>query len=168
MDRERESPEAPALDVTLRPYRSLSPTGFAVLMAAMGIAGCATGAAFFLIGAWPVPGFLGLDILLVYIAFRVSYRRGRAWERVTLTRETLTVERGAPGRAAMRWTFQPYWLRVELDNAKRLLLASHGRRFEIGSFLPPDERFAFAGTLQDALARVKETPYLSPSTSAIE
>jgi uncharacterized membrane protein len=144
-----------ALDVTLRPYRSLSPAGFVILMAVIGLAGFATAVAFFLIGAWPVPGFVGLDVALIYLAFRVSYRRARAWERVTLTRAALTIERGAPGRETKSFTFQPYWLRVEFDHAKRLLIASHGKRFEIGAFLHPVERREFGEVLRRALARQK-------------
>jgi uncharacterized membrane protein len=154
MDDTREH-EPAALDVTLRPYRSLSAAGFVILMAVIGLAGCATAVAFFLIGAWPVPGFIGLDVALIYLAFRVNYRRARAWERVTLTRATLTVERGAPGRETKSFTFQPYWLRVEVDHAKRLLIASHGKRFEIGAFLHPAERRKFGEALRAALAKQK-------------
>ena len=154
MDDTRQNEQA-ALDVTLRPYRSLSPAGFVILMAVIGLAGFATAVAFFLIGAWPVPGFIGLDVALIYLAFRVSYRRARAWERVTLTRATLTIERGAPGRETKSFTFQPYWLRVEIDNARRLLIASHGKRFEIGAFLHPAERREFGQALRAALAKQK-------------
>jgi len=151
MDR---APDSPALDVTLRPYRSLSPTGFLILMGVLASASCATGVAFFLIGAWPVPGFLGLDVALVYIAFRANYRRARAWERVRLTPDALTVERGAPGRETKSWSFQPYWLRVEADD-KHVTIASHGRRFELGAFLSDVERLAFAERLRGALALLK-------------
>ena len=154
MDR---APDSPTLDVTLRPFRSLSPRGFLILMGVLAAASCATGVAFFLIGAWPVPGFLGLDVALVYIAFRANYRRAKAWERVRLTPEVLTVERGAPGRETKRWSFQPYWLRVEADE-KHLTIASHGRAFELGAFLSNVERLEFAESLRTALARIKDAP----------
>jgi uncharacterized membrane protein len=160
MDDATDSPspsEPAALDVTLRPFRSLSPRGFLILMAVLVTASMATGVAFFLIGAWPVPGFLGLDVALVYIAFRANYRRARAWERVRLTPHELTVERGAPGRVTRRWSFQPYWLRVEADD-RHLAIASHGQSFELGAFLSDVERLRFAATLRAALARIKETP----------
>jgi len=144
-------------EAMLRPYRSLGPTGFLILMTVLVLASCATGVAFFLIGAWPVPGFLGLDVMLVYIAFRANYRRARAWERVRLTRATLTIERGAPGRETQSWDFQPYWLRVETDSRKRLWLASHGRSFEIGAFLHPGERARFGENLRAALSRLRQT-----------
>jgi uncharacterized membrane protein len=154
--------EPSPFDVVLQPYRSLGPIGFVVLMAAIALAGAATGTVFFLIGAWPIPGFIGLDVVLVYIAFRVNYRRARSWERVRLTRAELVIERGAPDGRVRRWTFQPYWLRVEIDEpvrpGSRLTLTSHGKRLEIGAFLPPEERLAFANSLRAALARLKEAP----------
>src|SRR5262249_45997752 len=104
-----------------------------------------------------VPGFLGLDVALVYIAFRANYRRARAWERVRLTPDALTVERGAPGRETKRWSFQPYWLRVEGDE-RHLTIASHGKTFELGAFLSDVERLRFAATLRAALAQIKGAP----------
>lgn len=68
----------PLLDLELRPHRSLSPAGFGLLMAVLGGASLASGLMFVMIGAWPVFGFLGLDVLGVYIAFRISYARRRA------------------------------------------------------------------------------------------
>ena len=54
----------------LTPHRSLSPTGFLIFMAVLGGISFVTGMVFLLAGAWPVFGFLGLDVLLVYWAFR--------------------------------------------------------------------------------------------------
>jgi uncharacterized membrane protein len=163
MDDATDSPSLPddaALDITLRPFRSLSARGFLILMTILVAASMATGVAFFLIGAWPVPGFLGLDVALVYIAFRANYRRASAWERVRLTRDALTVERGAPGRETRHWSFQPYWLRVEGDE-RHLSIASHGKSFELGAFLSDVERLRFAASLRAALQRIREAPRIS-------
>jgi uncharacterized membrane protein len=154
--------ECPALDLVYHPHRSLSPGGFLAVMAAIAIAGCATGVAFLLAGAWPVMGFMGLDIALVWYAFRLNYRRARGWERVRLTEASLTVERAGPKGEVAQFQFQPYWLRVEMDDppkpGSRLTLRTHGRAVEIGTFLGPDERLALARTLREALARQKESP----------
>ncbi len=173
MTHEDSSPAA--LDVTHRPHTSLSPLGFALFMALICAAGAATSTAFFLIGAWPVPGFMGLDIVLIYLALRASYRRARRWERVRLTHDALTVERAERDGSVQSWSFQPYWLRVEMDEpprpGSRLVLATHGTRFEIGAQLALEERAAFARKLRDALARLKDGTFVSdysPSTSNIE
>lgn len=142
-------------DAVLHPHRSLSPFGFAILMAAIAGVSFAAGLAFWLMGAWPVMGFLGLDVLLVYVAFRASYRSAREYETLRLSDEALEVRHVDPRGRVSAWRFQPYWVRVELDDddVAALALASHGHRLAIGRFLSPDERRDLAAALQDALHR---------------
>ncbi len=154
--------DAALFDAILHPYRSLSPLGFVVLMAVVCLVSFSAGIAFLLAGAWPVFGFFGLDVLLIYIAFRMSYRSGRLHETVRLTRHALTVQRVFPSGEVKSWTFQPYWLRVEMDDPprpdSRLRLASHGRSLVIGSFLTPNERLEVAEALKAALATQRARP----------
>src|SRR5262252_6679869 len=136
---------APVLfDVLLMPNRSLPPLGFALLMACVSLVSFGAGVTFYIIGAWPVIGFLGLDVALIYIAFRVSFRRMRAFETLRLTEQALVFERVSPGGARRRWSFQPYWLRVEFDepphHGSQLRLRSHGHAVTVGAFLAPPER----------------------------
>lgn len=146
-------------DAVLHPHRSLPPSGFLVLMALLSAVSFATGIAFLMLGAWPVFGFFGLDVLLVYIAFRINYRSGRVYETVTLTGSELEVNRIHPSGTTKRWTFQPYWLRIHMDDPPRydseLTLSSHGRSLVIGSFLSPDEKLDLARSLAAAVARSK-------------
>jgi len=145
------------LDAVLHPHRSLPPKGFAAVMAVLGGASLASSIGFVLHGAWPVCGFFGLDVLLVYVAFRASYRSARQHEWVRLTERDLTVERVSVRGERRRWQFEPFWLRVAFEerdeHTNRLVLASHGRSLVVGAFLAPAERRRFAGTLQGALAR---------------
>jgi len=154
------APPAPPrlhFDAVLQPYRSLSPAGFWLLMAVVSAAGLGAGTAFVLRGAWPVCGFLGLELLLIYLAFRLSYRGARCTETVRLDDRELVVRRTTPGGRVGEWRFQPYWLRVALDQPPRhdgqLTLSSHGRRLVIGAFLAPEERREVARTLRRALER---------------
>lgn len=141
----------------LTPHRSLGPRGFVVLMSAVCVVSFAAGFAFWLIGAWPVFFFFGLDVLLVYWAFRANYAAAKAWEQIEVAPGRLTVERQLPRRAPRSWTFHPYWVRVELDEHDDLVgalrLRSHGRSLEIAAFLSPGERKAFAEALREALAQ---------------
>ena len=105
-----------SFDAVLHPHRSLGPYGFLILMIALSLVSFVTGIAFLIAGAWPVFGFFGLDVLLVYVAFRASYRSGMMYETLRLTRDDFTVRRIFPSGAVKSWSFQPYWLRVELDN----------------------------------------------------
>ncbi len=119
----------------------------------------AAGIAFLLNGAWPVMGFFGLDVLLVYWAFRASYRSGRLYETVRLTRDQLVVRRVSPAGRVRTWAFQPYWLHVELSNPdehhSRLTLSSKGESVTIGSFLTAEERAELTEALQSALRRAR-------------
>jgi len=156
----RSASDAPVLfDVLLMPNRSLSPVGFALLMGAVSLVSFGAGLTFYLIGAWPIVGFLGLDVLLVYVAFRVSFRRMRAFETLRLTEAALVFERVSPAGARRCWTFQPYWLSVEFDDpphhGSQLRLRSHGRSVTVGAFLAPPERANLATTLRQALHRLK-------------
>ena len=148
----------------LRPYRSLPPKGFTVLMLALAAVSFGVSLFFVLHGAWPVSPFFGVDILLVWLAFRLSYRQARQSEELKLTEESLTVDRISIYGERRRWQFQPFWLRVrfeeEDEHTNRLVLASHGRTLVVGSFLGPEERRRVARGLTEALARWRQR--LSP------
>ncbi len=147
-------------DAVLRPYRSLSRLGFAVMMASVAAAGSLIGVGFLLAGAWPVTGFCGLEILLFYVFFRLNYRDGRAYETVRLTDAALTMRRVAPNGRAETWRVPPFWLRVSMDDPpahhSRITLASHGRSLRIGAFLTPRERLDLARALRAALAEYRQ------------
>lgn len=149
-------------EAVLQPHRSLSPAGFYGLMAAVAVVSFIAGLAFLLIGAWPVFGFFGLDVLLIYLAFRMSYRAAKLVERVQLSDSELLVWRQQPDGKVHHWRFQPYWVRVEIDEPadhhSQLRLTSHGRSLVIGSFLTFEERVELAGALRDALARHRTVP----------
>jgi uncharacterized membrane protein len=156
----RPAGDEPVLfDALLMPNRSLPPLGFALLMAAICLVSFGAGLTFYLIGAWPIVGFLGLDVLLVYVAFKLSFRRLRAFETLRLTEAALVFERVSPAGARRRWTFQPYWLSVEFDDpphhGSQLRLRSHGRSVTVGAFLAPPEREDLAAALRQALHKLK-------------
>jgi uncharacterized membrane protein len=145
------------LDTVLAPHRSLPKAGFVAVMAVFGGISFVAGIAFVLQGAWPVTGFFGLDVALVYLAFRLNYRSARRQEHIRLVSDALTVERLGVRGERWSWRFQPYWLRVTLeekaDESNRLIISSHGRSLVLGSFLGAGERRSLAALLDDALAR---------------
>jgi uncharacterized membrane protein len=145
------------LDLVLRPHRSLTPRGFRVLMTVLLGFGMIGGAVFLLLGAWPVLGFLGLDVVLVYLAFRASYAGGRVYERIRLSPAALIVDRVDRRGRHRRFELQPQWLRVEVDGAaSRLTLSSHGRSLAVAAFLPRDELDEVAEAIRLALARLRD------------
>jgi uncharacterized membrane protein len=152
--------EAPLFAVVLTPYRSLSPAGFMLVMMVLVACSFTAGLAFWLMGAWPVVGFFGLDIALVQLAFRLNYRAARVAEEISLTRDRLTVRKIAANGQSVEIGFNPYWARLEVDHQPeigliRLWIASHGRRLAIGGFLPLPERASFAAAFAAALAEAR-------------
>ena len=156
-------PEPAIFSAINTPHRSLGSTGFLVLM--LGICGVSfiSGVMFLLIGAWPVFGFLGIDVLLIYWAFRINYRAARAYEEVTVTPSELTVRKVNHRGDVREWTLNPVWVRLERVahvefGIERLFLVSQGRRLSIASCLGPDEKASFAGALSTALSEAKRGP----------
>lgn len=157
----------PSFNVILRPNASLGPWGFVWLMAFVSMVSFCVGAIFMMHGAWPVFGFFGLDVLLLYAAFRLNYRAARRYETVRLLPDCLEVTQVSPRGQHARYTFDPYWVRVELAPAKHdpetpgaLSLSSHGNSLNIGSFLAPEERVDLADALKFALAKSRAAPIL--------
>lgn len=157
-DRERQQTEA-LFSALLTPHRSLGPTGFMVLMIAVCVVSFGTGLMFYLMGAWPVLGFMGLDVALIYAAFKLNYRAAKLYETVDLTEDNLTVTRVQPSGKAQSWSFNPYWVRLNLQErigqSSELSIASHGSRLVIASFLSDPEREDFAKALGRALIEAK-------------
>jgi uncharacterized membrane protein len=157
------SSEPAIFSAVLTPNRSLSRFGFILLMTVVGTMSFVTGMVFLLAGAWPVFGFCGLDVLFLYWAFRVNYRRGKAYEQVTVTPSELKV-RQVSHRGRMReWTLNPLWVRLERVvhaefGIERLFLISHGRRLAIAACLGPQEKESFALALSAALGEAKRGP----------
>lgn len=151
--------EVSLLSLVLRPYRSLSRFGFILFMAGVVSVYVIVGGYFFAIGAWPVFGFMGVEVLLLYILFRLNYRDARVFETVDMTPSNLEIRKvDAQGRSS-RHDFKPHWLRVEIDDPpehhSQLTIASHGRSLTLGAFLTPGERVEVAGEIRDALRRLR-------------
>ncbi len=147
----------------LTPHRSLGPTGFLIFMLCIAGISFVTGVFFVMLGAWPIFGFFGLDVLLVYWAFRANYRTARAYEEVTVTATELTVRQVSHRGRVREWTLNPLWVKLdrivhEEFGVERLFLVSHGRRVPIAAFLGPAEKASFAHALGKALGEAKRGP----------
>jgi uncharacterized membrane protein len=164
MAADNAAPDEPTLfSAVLTPHRSLGRTGFVVLMCLIGGISFVAGLVFFIAGAWPVMGFFSLDVLLVYIAFKVSYRSAAAYEQVTMTPSTLTVRKVSHRGKIAEWTLNPVWVRLQREaneefGLERLFLVSHGRRLPVATFLGPAEKASFASALSAALGEARRGP----------
>ena len=147
----------------ITPHRSLSGQGFLAVMALVGGLSFIGGMFFFLLGAWPVVGFLGLDVLLVYWAFRANYRAAAAFEEVTVTPSELRVRRVSHRGEVAEWTLNPVWTQLDRETSEdfgllKLFLVSRGRRLAVAGFLSPKERESFAKALAAALGEARRGP----------
>jgi uncharacterized membrane protein len=155
--------EPAIFSAVITPSCSLGRRGFILLMATITVISLTTGLFFLAAGAWPVLGFCGLEVLLIYLALRISYRRAHAYEQVTVTPSELTVRKVTPRGRVSEWTLNPLW--VHLDRVvhaelgtERLFLVSHGRRLAVAGFLGAQEKDSFAHALSAALGEARRSP----------
>jgi Integral membrane protein len=142
----------------LRPHRSAAPRAAKTIVLIVATIWAAIALSFASLGAWPVLPFLGLEILLLWVFFRLNHRAAGACEAIALTTKALTVRRTDPWGKRSQVSFPPHWLQVNLEphpnQDNRLELRSHGRSLVIGSFLLPHEREQLALALRGALGRL--------------
>ncbi|HEY5378296.1 MAG TPA: DUF2244 domain-containing protein [Pseudolabrys sp.] len=155
--------EPTIFSATITPHRSLGQVGFLVLMIGFGGVSFCTGVAFLLMGAWPVFGFFGLDILLLYWAIKLNNRHAAAYEEITVTPSALTVRKVSHHGKAREWVLNPLWVRLDREiiedfGIARLFLVMRDKELTVANFLSPPERETFAVALGSALAEAKRGP----------
>jgi len=159
MDAKPDADDPAIFAARLSPRRSFTPAAARRLLAATFVASALFSLPFYLAGAWPIVGFLGLDVLLLWLAFRMSFRAARAYEDYRLTYLELEFARVSARGARREWRFNPVWVTLERGEsgpmAQRLSLRGGGRRVEIATFLGAGEKTAFAGDLSRALGEAK-------------
>jgi uncharacterized membrane protein len=170
----RRSATAPFSDRTderlferrLHPHRSLTPANFRLLILLVSMAAAASSIPFIVMGAWPVGGFMGLDVALIYAAFRANFRSARAYEDVVLTPFELLLAKVNAEGGRTEWRFNPAWVRLDKEEhaefgVQRLSLRSRGRSVEVAGFLGPDAKAEFASKLTRALQEARRGPRFS-------
>jgi uncharacterized membrane protein len=155
--------ELTIFSATLTPHRSLSRVGFLILMLLFGAISFVTGMLFLVVGAWPVFGFFGLDVLLLYWAFRLNYRHAEAYEQVTVTCSELKVRKVSHLGRVREWVLNPLWVKLDKTEIEefgidRLFLISRGKKLAIATFLGADEKADFARELGNALNEARRGP----------
>jgi len=151
--------ETVLFDATLKPNPAMSAFALKLVIGVVAIFNLGFGLLFVLRGAWPVTPFMGADVLLLAWALRATEIAARASEQVRLTPATLLVSRKPARGSPTDISLNPYWVRVEMDDPpesrSKLLLWSHGKCVQIGSFLAPHDRLSLARALKAALGRAR-------------
>jgi uncharacterized membrane protein len=166
-DFDPQAPQPELFSALLTPHRSLNRTGFLVLMGFLSTVSFAAGLAFLLMGAWPVFGFFGLDVLAIYWAFRVNFRDAKATEEIRVTPSELRIRRVSDRGQVVEWVLNPLWVQLEQKihaefGIEKLYLVSKGRSISIARFLGADEKASFAKALTAALQAARRGPTYNP------
>ena len=154
------------LDVRLRPHRSLTALHFRVLMLVFSLAGIVASLPFVVMGAWPVAGFMGVDVLILYVAFKANFKAARAYEDVVVTPLELFLAKVSARGLRREFRFHPAWVRLDKEEheefgIQHLSLRSRGRSVEVAGFLGPDDKARFASGLTAALNEARRGPRFS-------
>ena len=106
-----------------------------------------------LLGAWPILPFAGLEMVVLYLAFRYIDRHASDYERITIRGDDVAVE-VHEGRKVTRLEMNRSWAQVVCArDGSRLALRSHGREIEVGRHLCNAERSDMARELARELHR---------------
>ncbi len=142
------------VDLIIKPHQSLSHSGFIVVMLTVGIITLGLSIFFLYLGAWPVLGFLGLDLALLWFAFKMNSRSLKIVEKVCINdRQVMVTRESAQGKEC--WMFNSYWLNVSIKYEARgkghIQLSSHGFSINIARYLTINERHGLAEKIRSAL-----------------
>ncbi len=152
----------------LRPHRSLSSSQLRLIIGLVAFSGLFAAIPFLVMGFWPVAGFYGLDIALLYWAFWYNLKEARAFEEIKLHALELQLRKVDPRGQEARWSFTPIWTRLESDTGhdeeiRRLLLVSRGVKVPIAESLSLEERQDFRQCLSSALQEARKGPLFKNS-----
>ncbi|MGZ6027428.1 MAG: DUF2244 domain-containing protein [Caulobacteraceae bacterium] len=143
------------LDALIAPARSLPVKGFVILIGLLLVVNILVGTMFVLMGAWPAPIFLGLDVAGVSLAFWLSYRQVRSGERVQVTADQVRVLHERGDASSTVWSSPTAFTRVALEetgrHGKQVRLRLSNRRHTIGLALGPRERAGLADQVEAAI-----------------
>ena len=148
------------LDVSSHPHRSMGAAGLRYLLWLILGLNLVGSCVFISLGAWPVAGFMGLDVLGVWLALTISNAQTLAFERIIIAQGRTTIERVDRHGRRKLWEFQTYWVNATVDgeeDEERVALSCRGHTVEVGVHLPIFERRAFANMLLSALYRAKHS-----------
>ena len=152
---------------TLKPHRSLSRQGLNRLLTLLSLFGIVVSVPFYLMGAWPVVGFFGLDVLVLFIAFSANMRAARAYEQVDVTHVELSLQKVTARGQSRTWRFNPSWTRIETETheefgTQKIAIVQGRQSVEVGSFLGADGKDDFARSFKRALGEARRGRIYNP------
>jgi uncharacterized membrane protein len=150
----------PLFAATLTPHRSLTPNGKRLVIGLVAALALVPGVVFYVAGAWPVIGFLGLDVLAIWAAMTISMRGGKAYEVLTLWPSTLELKKVDADGDAETVGFTPAGVRFLIDRdynerVTALWLRDGARKVPLGAFLSAEEKLSLSKVFGTALRKAR-------------
>ena len=143
------------IKLRLEPSKSLRPEGASLILVILGGFGLVISGSFMVFGAWPVFGFMALDVLLIYIAFQAQYRRSNRGQEITISNDKIEIKYFKGGVCVKTILLNKYWAKLEQFNCfnrrSKLMFSSHGKFSEIGEFLSLKEKQKLVADLKPLL-----------------
>ncbi|WP_423065674.1 DUF2244 domain-containing protein [Devosia sp. CN2-171] len=134
--------------------------GFRAVIVMVAVLATIPGIIFFSMGAWPIVGFMGLDVGLIAWALLAHQRDGKRYEQVTLWPDQLELKQvDGTGKETLT-RFNPFYVKLVIDRdfnerTTGLHLRTGERDIEVGTFLNTDEKSSFAKAFGTALKRAR-------------
>ncbi len=150
----------PLFAATLTPHRSLTPNGKRIVVGLVAALALVPGLIFYVAGAWPVVGFMGLDVLAIWAALTISMRAGKAYEVLTLWPGSLELRKVDAKGAEQVLTFAPAHVRFVIDRdynerVTALWLKEDGRKEPLGPFLSAEDKLSLSKVFGTALRKAR-------------
>ena len=153
-------------EAAIAPHRSLSRRGTKIVIGFFCTMSVVTGVRFWLIGAWPVAGFIGIELGLAAFLLWLHQRSGRQMEWLLLSSNQMRVVRRDPDGKRRQTQLPTGWLRVELEErpgrVPGLLLCAPGRRVEVARALGDEAKRDLAQALADAVHAARNPRFDNP------
>tara|TARA_B100001059_G_scaffold235898_1_gene283598 strand:+ start:203 stop:676 length:474 start_codon:yes stop_codon:yes gene_type:complete len=147
------------LDIKIYRNQSLTTRGLYILMFFITIPASYIGISFYVLGAWPVLGFMGFEILLIYIAFKILFYKNKFYEHIILDNEKLNILFKKKNKIIKKIELEPTWVQVKIEkiyeNEDTLIVSSHGKKIILANYLIPEERLKLAGKIKSGLREWK-------------
>jgi uncharacterized membrane protein len=157
-------------EAEVTPHRSMSARGLRLVIGAVCLVSVCSTTVFWRLGAWPVAGFNGGEILLAMILLRTHAKSARQRERLLLSSRALRIVRTDSAGRCSESSMAPGWLNVMLQErpgrAPGLYLLARGQRIEVGSALGEPEKRDLAEALAAAVHRLKNPVFDNPQLRA--
>ena len=120
----------------------------------------------------PGPVFLGLDVLIVWLAFRANYRAARRRERVRVSAEQVEIWLESEAGKRTVWTSPTAFTGLDVEpfgqDDTKVRLRMHRKRYLVGRALSPGERADLGRALDGAIRAARKERYPDDRKNRVE